>query len=100
MLNPIHWSQSAVAVVGKHKRVDCLDFTKQYFTTIDGYVIDNLIQNGGVMWRAGGITVEDDLLNPYKREREASLGSIMGLPVDFLRRPLNDMGVSSAMQHR
>lgn len=88
---------SAVVVAGKSKRVDGLDVAKQYFTRIDEHVIDQLIQKGDVMWCAGGITVEDELLDPYKLDREGSLESIMGLPVDLLRQLLHDMGVSSGM---
>lgn len=71
-------------------RAQGVDVARQYFRPIPEEVIDRLIEKGDVMYSAGGVTVEDELLAPYLTHREGTLDSIMGLPVELLTRLLKE----------
>lgn len=75
------------------RRVDAVDIATQHFRDIPDSVVDQLIAKGEVMHCAGGITVEDPLLEPHLMHRDGSLDSIMGLPVDQLRNLLQKANI-------
>lgn len=75
------------------RRVDGVDIATQHFRDIPDSVVDQLIAKGEVMHCAGGIAVEDPLLEPYLLHRDGSLNSIMGLPVDQLRNLLHKANI-------
>ncbi|KAI0567268.1 Inosine triphosphate pyrophosphatase-like protein [Gracilaria domingensis] len=74
-------------------RISGVDTCTQHFRTIPEEVIEQLIEKGDVLNSAGGITVEDELLNPYLSIRQGDLDSFMGLPVRLLRRLLSEIGI-------
>lgn len=84
------------------RKVDGVDIATQHFRDIPDPVVDQLIAKGEVMQCAGGITVEDPLLEPYLLHRDGTLDSIMGLPVDLLRKLLHkthvDLSTTSTRQ--
>ena len=53
-------------------------------------VIEKLIRKGDVLYSAGGVTVEDELVLPYHQELDGELESILGLPVATTTRLLKD----------
>lgn len=78
---------------GNSDRYEDVDVAIQHLHPIPDVVIEQLIRKGDVMYCAGGITVEDELLAPYLGERQGTLDSIMGLPVDLLGQLLHKAGV-------
>lgn len=78
-----------------NSRFEGVDIATQKFSTIPNAVIDQLIKKGDVMYCAGGITVEDELLAPYLGERDGSLESIMGLPLVLVDRLMKAAGVNT-----
>lgn len=73
------------------RRVEGVDVASQLLHPIPEKVIDRLVEKGEVLHCAGGITVEDSLLEPYLKSRTGSLESIMGLPVELVRRLLSEV---------
>lgn len=80
---------------GDSKRFEGVDVATQHFLPIPEAVIDELIKKRDVMFCAGGITVEDELLAPYLAERQGTLDSIMGLPITLVDHLLRKAGVSA-----
>lgn len=84
-----------VSPPGDSNRYQGVDVAIQHFLPIPETVIDQLINKGDVMFCAGGITVEDELLAPYLGERQGTLDSIMGLPVTLVDQLLRKAGVDT-----
>lgn len=57
---------------------------------LPGAVVEKLIEKGDVLYSAGGITVEDELVVPYHGELKGELESILGLPVKATARLLKE----------
>lgn len=58
--------------------------------------MDALLAEGEVMWCAGGLMVEHDLVQPHVTSMEGSLDSVMGLAKDLLLRLLCQAGAAEA----
>lgn len=85
---PVVTITAVVVTSSTGRRYEGVDIAKQFIRPISEEVIDKLIEKGDVLHCAGGITVEDELLAPFLAEREGTLDSIMGLPVDLVRQLL------------
>jgi septum formation protein len=51
-------------------------------------VVEALIEEGDVMWCAGGLMVEHPLVAPLVKKMVGPIDSVMGLPKDLLLRLL------------
>ena len=69
-----------VTNIESKKQVKGVDVVKIYFKPIPDNVIDDLIEDGEIMWCAGGFMVEHELLKPFIDSMEGSIDSVMGLP--------------------
>ncbi|XP_078435633.1 uncharacterized protein LOC144706517 [Wolffia australiana] len=56
------------------------DKAEVYFHEIPEEVIDSLIEDGGVLYVAGGLMVEHPLTSPFVNSVVGSIDSVMGLP--------------------
>lgn len=90
---------TAFGADGDSKRYEGVDVAIQHLLPVPEQVIDQLIAKGDVMYCAGGITVEDELLAPYLGERQGTLESIMGLPVALLEHLLQKAGIDPPSPH-
>ena len=76
--------------------------TKEYFEGIDKAqvffnefpesVIEDFIENGDALGRAGGFGVQSPLLRPYVKKIEGDEESIVGMPVILLKKLLKQAG--------
>lgn len=82
-----------VTDVKSGKRFEGCDVASLAFRDIPEEIIDKLIEKGDAMYCAGGITVEDSLLEPYRRELKGEMESIQGLPITLLRQLLAKAGI-------
>lgn len=91
---------SAVVVVNSdsQQRFQGVDMATQRLRKLPEEVVDSVIKKGDVLFSAGGITVEDPLLEPYLAEREGTLDSIMGMPVALVKSLLTQAARSSFAQ--
>jgi septum formation protein len=64
-----------------HAQYEGLDIARVYFKPIPDSVIQQLIDEGNIMWAAGGFIIEDPLLLPYIDRIEGTKESVMGLPL-------------------
>lgn len=62
-----------------------VDVVTQHLRPLSNDLIDKLIEKGEVQHCAGGITIEDPLLEPYLGERSGTIESIMGLPIELVQ---------------
>ncbi|XP_023525028.1 maf-like protein DDB_G0281937 [Cucurbita pepo subsp. pepo] len=56
------------------------DRVEIYFHEIPDEVIDKLIEEGDVLYVAGGLLIENPLISPYVKEVVGTTDSVMGLP--------------------
>lgn len=87
-VQPVVTVTAVVVTSGAGQRFEGVDIATQHLRKIPEEVIESLIAKGEVLHCAGGITVEDELLQPFLAERAGSLESIMGLPVQLVGRLL------------
>jgi septum formation protein len=70
--------------------VSGVDTATIHFSPIPDSVIDQLLEEGEVMYCAGGLMVEHPLVLPYRRI-EGTEDSVMGLSLDLLQSLLRDL---------
>lgn len=66
------------------KQTKGVDIAKIYFDPIPSEVMNDFIKNGDSFFRAGGFAAESPLLQPYVKNIEGTIDSIMGMPVTLL----------------
>jgi septum formation protein len=76
--------------------------TKEYFEGIDKAqvfynkfpesVIEDFIENGDALGRAGGFGVQSPILRPYVKKIEGDEESIVGMPIALLKKLLKQAG--------
>ncbi|XP_020600319.1 maf-like protein DDB_G0281937 isoform X1 [Phalaenopsis equestris] len=66
------------------------DRAEVYFHKIPDEIIENLVDEGEVMYVAGGLLVEHPLTSPFVEAMVGTLDSIMGLPKDLTERLIQD----------
>ncbi|XP_060199690.1 uncharacterized protein LOC132628025 isoform X4 [Lycium barbarum] len=62
-----------------------------YFHDIPDQVIDKLIEEGIVLYAAGGLIIEHPLILPYVKEVVGSTDSVMGLPKALTERLIKEV---------
>jgi septum formation protein len=79
---------TAVAVTNTHtgKSVTEVDVAQVIFKEIPDYVIDNIIEHGNIMSKAGAFAIENPLFDPYIEKVEGAIDSVMGLPKELTKR--------------
>lgn len=94
-------AQTVTAVVVTNtktgRRCEGVDVVTQHFGRIAEDVMEKIVNKGEVMKCAGGIMVEDVLLEPFLGERNGDLDSFMGLPVKLVRRLLFEASATSGL---
>jgi septum formation protein len=73
------------------RRVSGVDVAKQYFQDIPECVIEALIQEGDVMYCAGGFVIDSNIIKPYLADRIGTEESIIGFPVDLFHKLYNTL---------
>jgi septum formation protein len=63
-----------------------VDIATVYWKDISTEVVERVVERGDVMQSAGGFIVEDEDLNPLVKGIDRPVDSVMGLPVDLLRK--------------
>ncbi|KAJ3296904.1 hypothetical protein HK104_001055 [Borealophlyctis nickersoniae] len=83
-------THSAIVVTNTKtgKRVEGVDIARQHFSPIPEHIIDELIAKGDVMHCCGGFMIDDPLLEPYLKYREGDEDSIIGMPIQLLKKLL------------
>ncbi|KAL0921870.1 hypothetical protein M5K25_008984 [Dendrobium thyrsiflorum] len=66
------------------------DKAEVYFHKIPDEVIENLVNEGDVLYVAGGLLVEHPLTSPFVEAMVGTLDSIMGLPKHLTERLIQD----------
>lgn len=76
--------------------------TKEYFKGVDKAqvffnkfpesVIEDFIENGDALGRAGGFGVQSSILRPYVKKIEGDEESIVGMPIALLKKLLKQAG--------
>eukprot|EP00640_Fibrocapsa_japonica_P004402 CAMPEP_0113938148 /NCGR_PEP_ID=MMETSP1339-20121228/4549_1 /TAXON_ID=94617 /ORGANISM="Fibrocapsa japonica" /LENGTH=231 /DNA_ID=CAMNT_0000941109 /DNA_START=133 /DNA_END=828 /DNA_ORIENTATION=+ /assembly_acc=CAM_ASM_000762 len=61
------------------EQVSGWDTTTIHFNRIPDDIVDALIEEGEVLWCAGGLMIEHDLVQPYIRSIDGDIDSVMGL---------------------
>ncbi|XP_073124304.1 uncharacterized protein [Henckelia pumila] len=72
------------------RKGDC-DKVEIYFHDIPESAIDKLIEEGIVLYVAGGLIIEHPLILPYVKEVVGETDSVMGLPKALTRRLIDDV---------
>ncbi|PHT28372.1 hypothetical protein CQW23_32051 [Capsicum baccatum] len=67
------------------------DKVEIYFHEIPDQVIDKLIEEGIVLYAAGGLIIEHPLIVPYVKEVVGSTDSVMGLPKALTERLIKEI---------
>ncbi|KAH0680572.1 maf-like protein DDB_G0281937 isoform X1 [Solanum tuberosum] len=67
------------------------DKVEIYFHDIPDEVIDKLIEEGTVLYAAGGLIIEHPLVLPYIKEVVGSTDSVMGLPKALTERLIKEV---------
>ncbi|XP_060199687.1 uncharacterized protein LOC132628025 isoform X2 [Lycium barbarum] len=67
------------------------DKVEIYFHDIPDQVIDKLIEEGIVLYAAGGLIIEHPLILPYVKEVVGSTDSVMGLPKALTERLIKEV---------
>ncbi|CAN4122849.1 unnamed protein product [Withania somnifera] len=67
------------------------DKVEIYFHDIPDEVIDKLIEEGIVLYAAGGLIIEHPLILPYVKEVVGSTDSVMGLPKALTERLIKEV---------
>ncbi|KAI0516668.1 hypothetical protein KFK09_009345 [Dendrobium nobile] len=67
-----------------------LDKAEVYFHKIPDEVIENLVNEGDVLYVAGGLLVEHPLTSPFVEAMVGTVDSIMGLPKHLTERLIQD----------
>ncbi|XP_022981331.1 maf-like protein DDB_G0281937 [Cucurbita maxima] len=66
------------------------DRVEIYFHEIPDEVIDKLIEEGDVLYVAGGLLIENPLISPYVKEVVGTTDSVMGLPKALTEKLLKE----------
>lgn len=86
----VHPSETVTAVVVVNTRTKeryaGVDVVKITFRPVSEHVIDDIIKEGDVLFRAGGFSVEDPKLKDYIEKIEGAIDSVIGLPKELTRR--------------
>ncbi|MFA6603480.1 MAG: Maf family protein [Patescibacteria group bacterium] len=72
------------------RSVQGVDAVRIFMTGLPDAVIDALIAKGDVFTCAGGIDIEDPLVQPYIKKIEGDLDSVIGLPLKLTRQLLEE----------
>lgn len=67
------------------KRVSGIDSSTIHFSPISDEVVEALLNEGEVMYCAGGLMVEHPLIQPFIRQIEGSQDSLMGLSLSIVK---------------
>jgi len=79
-----------VTATASNRRFEGVDIARQYFGQISGAVVEKAIQAGRILSCAGGFQIDDPLFQPYLLRREGDEDSIIGLPMNLVRRLLSE----------
>ncbi|KMZ56531.1 Maf family protein, putative, expressed [Zostera marina] len=66
------------------------DTAEVYFHEIPDEVIDNLIEEGTVLYVAGGLLVESPLTSPFVSAMVGTIDSVMGFPKDLAEKLIQE----------
>ncbi|MDD5721167.1 MAG: Maf family protein [Candidatus Pacebacteria bacterium] len=74
------------------KYYEAIDIARVFFDEFSEAVIEDFIENGDVLGRAGGFGVQSPILRPYVKEIKGDEESIVGMPVALLKKLLKQAG--------
>lgn len=70
-----------------------IDVVRIYLRSLSDELIDRLIQDGELFYCAGGLRLEDPLIEPFIDQIEGTMDSVMGLPKELTQRLLEEVAV-------
>ncbi len=74
------------------KQASGVDAATVVFRNFSDEAMEDMIQKGHAMRCAGGFNITDDFVTPYIDHIDGTRESVMGLPVELLKRLLQEVG--------
>jgi septum formation protein len=73
------------------RRVEAVDHVRIYFGHIPETSIDRVLDDGEILWCAGGLQAEHAAMAPCITRMEGEMDSVMGLPMKVVQRLMDDL---------
>lgn len=90
-----HPAETVTAVVVTNttsgKKVEGLDRARVWLNPLPEKVLNELIDEGDVFYRAGGFSIENPILKPFVKRIEGDEDSIMGLPLKLTIKLMDEI---------
>ena len=84
---------SAVVVVNTRtgKRAEGVDIAKCFFKPMPAEVMETFIKEGDPFSKAGGFSIQSDIMGPYLEKMEGTIDSVMGMPLALLEKLIKEV---------